>query len=187
MSLKAARELLVKVILADWDGISSFPVHVHNWYDPQDPYRYGLMMEARGNWFRPSEPLPYRVLKRWANELNIELPKVPKLYRAGEKRALLAILLRDWDRHKPLADHVRDWQDLSDPLKYQLIQQALGQRFRVAPIPLTTIQQWIRQLGIQVPRSKRTQTPSRRTLIRWKQNEDRRRIADGGPRPLDTS
>lgn len=187
MSLKTAKTVLIQQILADWDGTTTLAIHVHDWFDSTDPFKYGLVSEARGQWFRPDQPITYRIFARWANDLNIELPSSPVIHRAAEKRTLLSILLRDWDQRKPLADHVRDWQDLADPLKYQLVSAAMGQRFKVAPIPLTTIQQWIRQFKIEVPVSRRTTTPSRRTLMRWKKDEERRRTDHGGPRPYDTS
>jgi hypothetical protein len=167
--MQDTRHLLVTTILKEHDGLTALSTYVSNWYDYKNPLHYGLMLEARGKWFRPHEPLSFAVFKRWAKANFIMLPDIPRLNLAAEKQALLSAFLRDWDQEKStLQQHAIEWQQLDDPVRKELISAAMGRRFRDAPIPLVTFQKWMRQLKMYLPASRRTKNPSRSTLHRWK-------------------
>lgn len=172
MHLSDARRALITAILADWDGETSFQIHTQNWQDVNNSLKQPLILEAMGRRYKV-EPVPFRTIKLWAKRLGLELPR-STLYRGPEKAILIRNLLQDWDRLTPLSTHAEEWQNLNEhPERYALILEALGNRFdpQNLPIPLATLQRWMRQLKIKVPRSRRTQNPCQRTLQRWKKHE----------------
>ena len=125
--MQDTRHHLVQLILKEHDGVTALPTHVYNWYDCKNSLHYGLMLEARGKWFRPYEPLSFAVFKRWAKANYIQLPDNPRLHLAAEKQALLKALLRDWNQEKStLQEHVCEWQKFDDPVRKQLISSAMG-------------------------------------------------------------
>ena len=64
-----------------------------------------------------------------------------------QRVALLSAILRDYDSSIAFCRHLRQWQDMSDPIKYQMIQEAMGQRFKSTPIPNRTLRKWLHVYG----------------------------------------
>lgn len=164
MQLEVPRRALLQTMFSDWSGDCPIHTHIQDWQDTDDGFRIALLAEAFGNYRRTARiSIPPRTILRWAKQLDIDVPSY------DPRRHFLSCLLRDWDQTSiSLEEHAAAWQDLSDPAKYQLIQSTLGSRFRNKPIPLTSIRSWIRDLNIKVPRSRRTKTPCKRTLQRWR-------------------
>ena len=175
MQLEQSRRSLVTQILHDWDQVTPIHAHIQSWQLTLDDYKYQLLAAALGGRRRTADVRisPQSIL-RWAKQLNIEIRE------PDPRRHFLDLLLRDWDQTRPLKHHAEEWQDLSNPFKYQLVVNTLGGRFRNRPIEYTTIRAWIRDLKIKVPTSRRTATPSKRTLARWK----RMNLSGGSSTPM---
>lgn len=62
-----------------------------------------------------------------------------------QKQALLTQILRDHDPKVPLYKHLQEWQDLTDTVKYQLIAEAMGQKFKAQRIPNRTLRTWLKK------------------------------------------
>jgi len=61
----------------------------------------------------------------------------------AQKTVFLRRLFEDWDRSIPFEQHCQQWQDLTNPERFNLIFAAMGGKFRVKPIPARTIKRWL--------------------------------------------
>lgn len=96
IQLPELKEALIHTLIKDWDGITPFHIHTHNWQQDPDPQRYQLLADALGGYRRSAQPyVPFRTLKAWAKKLNIQLPHP------------FTNLVKEWDRSTPFHIHAR--------------------------------------------------------------------------------
>lgn len=69
------------------------------------------------------------------------------------RRALLSVIIRDWDKKTSFAAHTHNWQQHPDPWRYQLIASALGgYRKTVEPyVPFNMLKRWALSLDVDLP------------------------------------
>ncbi len=70
-----------------------------------------------------------------------------KTYLYQHKLTLLQEMYRDWNFKTPFSSHAKEWQDLSNPVKYNLILSAMGYNFHNLPVSTRTIAKWRRQFA----------------------------------------